>query len=324
MRLSGVMVRDSGWNEPASLHSSGDLIADRRYRMAREMLREGEAEAAADLALQIVQLAPAWAGAWLLLGEAERSCGRNAAAELAFRQVIDLDPRDRLGAGLHLARLSAGIGQAGMTAGYVATLFDGYAASFDRHLTGDLAYRGPAQIMAVLHGLGLLPEGRPAFTNVLDLGCGTGLMGEALRPHAVRLSGCDLSEGMLAVSRGKPVYERLVQADAVAFLAAEPPDSADLVTAADVMIYVGELRPVFEGVSRTLARGGHFALTVQTGPGLGFELGEDHRYRHAIPYAEEVAVRHGLPVVATDAVALRTERGEPVEGAVIVCRKPAS
>jgi predicted TPR repeat methyltransferase len=324
MRLSGVMVRDSGWNEPASLHSSGDLIAARRYRMAREMLRDGEAEAAADLARQILQIAPAWAGAWLLLGEAERSCGRNAAAEQAFRQAVDLDPRDRLGAALHLARLSSGAGEAGMTAGYVATLFDGYAARFDRHLTGGLAYRGPAQIMAVLHGLGLLPEGRPAFTNALDLGCGTGLMGEALRPHAVRLSGCDLSEGMLAVCRGKPVYDRLVQADAVAFLAAEPPDSTDLVTAADVLIYVGEVRPVFEAASRTLVQGGHFALTVQTGPRHGFELGEDHRYRHALTYVHEVAVRNDVPVVASEAVVLRTERGEPVEGAVVVCRKPAS
>ena len=61
------------------------------------------------------------------------------------------------------------------------------------------------------------PQERPLFTRyrlpadayILDAGCGTGLCGPLVAPHAQRLTGVDLSAGMLAQASEKGVYDEL-------------------------------------------------------------------------------------------------------------------
>ncbi len=131
---------------PAPARSSGDLLADRRYAWAEGALAEGDAGAAADLAAQVLELAPGYGPAWLLLGRARAADPglREQAAE-AFRRVIALDPEDALGARIHLAELGEAAGDA-ISPAYVRALFDGYAGRFERHLVEGLGYRGPALI----------------------------------------------------------------------------------------------------------------------------------------------------------------------------------
>src|ERR1700676_2712586 len=87
--------------------SSGDLIADRRYRYGRDLAARGDISAAADLFAQAVEAAPRFAPAWLALGEARAWLGDNAGAAGAFRMALQIDPQDHYGAALHLARLGA-------------------------------------------------------------------------------------------------------------------------------------------------------------------------------------------------------------------------
>src|SRR4029077_18883888 len=122
------------------------------------------------------------------------------------------DPQDRHGASLRLARLGPGEpGTAGLQR-HVRTLFDQYAPRFDRALE-DLGYRAPALLRDAVTAHGT------RFGTMLDLGCGTGLAGAALRPQVDWLVGVDLSPKMIEEARRKGVYDRLAVGDIAAFLA---------------------------------------------------------------------------------------------------------
>src|SRR6516165_5119329 len=113
--------------------SSGDLIADRRFAIAQDLLARGDLSGAADLLAQAIEAAPRFVSAWFALGEVRETLGQRDEAVAAFQEVCALDPEDRLGAGLHLVRLGALAG-GDMPAAYVRTLFDQYAARFDTAL----------------------------------------------------------------------------------------------------------------------------------------------------------------------------------------------
>jgi hypothetical protein len=195
------------------MRSSGDLLADRRYVYAKAAFDEGDWIAAADLARQALELAPDFAVAWFLLGEA---CGQVASTEPAARQEAihafqaarRLDPDDVLGSGLRLALLGAEDPGRAMSLAYVRSLFDEYAIRFDRHLRQSLAYRGPELLHdAVRRACSL--ELRPfRFEMMLDLGCGTGLAAEAFRPECRRIAGVDLSPAMVRKADAKRALRR--------------------------------------------------------------------------------------------------------------------
>ena len=114
--------------------SSGDLIADRRYDLARGYAADGDLAAAADLYAQAVELAPGFASAWFALGETREALGDRAGARIAFARAREADREDRHGAALHLARLGGADPATGALQAYVRTLFDQYAPRFDRAL----------------------------------------------------------------------------------------------------------------------------------------------------------------------------------------------
>jgi predicted TPR repeat methyltransferase len=294
------------------------LLVDRRFAYARAAAAQGDHAAARDLLEQTVQLEPGWAPAWLELGEARAALGDTEAATAAFARVCALDPQDRLGAAPRMERLApTGTGQA-HSAAHVRALFDGYAERFDTHLAEALAYRGPQLLFDAIRRA-CEAAGRPArFGAALDLGCGTGLMGEVLRPLCATLDGCDLSPAMLRKAQAKGLYDRLDEADLGAALAARGAASLDLVTAADVLVYVGDLSPLMAGAGRALAPRGLLAATVQRHDGTGFAIGEDLRYAHSRDYVAEAAAQAGLFPLLIEEASTRIDRGRPVPGLVCV------
>lgn len=314
----------------ASQLSSGDLLADRRYRYAEACLADGDHAGAADLAEQALERAPRYAPAWLLLGRARAGLAtsgtdpalRDAAAQ-AYARALDIDPEDRLGVRAHLVRLGGGDTLPVLSPAYVRALFDDYAPRFERHLVEGLGYVGP---QLVRDALPRVPE---RFAVALDLGCGTGLMGEVVRDRVDHLTGIDLSPGMLALARtktarGRPLYERLVEGDVAAALADLPEASADLCLAADVLIYVADLASFLAGVGRVLRPGGLGAFTVQSHDGPGSVLGEDGRYAHADAHLAATAAVSGLERLAARPAEVRREGGRPVPGRVVVLRRTSA
>ena len=204
-----------------------------------------------------------------------------------------------------------------MPPAYVETLFDQYADRFDRALVDGLAYRGPALLRAAIEET----AGPRHFARMLDLGCGTGLAGEAFRDLAERITGIDLSARMLALARAKGVYADLVQADIVGYLQGQAPAACDLIVAADVFAYLTDLAPVCAAAARGLAPGGVFAFTVETHGGDDVVLGHELRYAHGAAHVRAALAGAGLATLKLRAASTRLEAGVPVDGLVVTAHK---
>jgi len=300
--------------------SSGDLIADRRYKWALDHAARGDFAGAADILIQTVEMAPAFATAWFALGAIRERLGDRAGAVAAFEKARNADPDDYHGARLQLARLGSGEAAPAMSEAYVRRLFDQYAGRYDAALTERLAYRGPALLRdAVEQAMRAL--GRPMhFSSMLDLGCGTGLAGAAFRAVVERLVGVDLSPAMVAQAEIKGLYDRLTTADLTDFLIADANDGAhyDLVLAADVFVYLNDLTPILAATARVLAAGGVFAFTLETHSGDGVLLLPTLRYAHGETYIRRTLAAAGLKIASVAKAAVRSEKGVPVDSLVVI------
>ncbi len=296
--------------------ASGDLIADRRFAYAKAAAADGEWSAAAELFEQTIERAPQWAAAWFALGEARENLGDLDAAAQAFRMSLVTDAADAQGAKPRLALIGRGEALDGLPQAYVARLFDDYAWRFDKHLIKNLGYRAPALIA---EALGAVAPAR-RFASALDLGCGTGLMGEPLRARVDRLAGVDLSAAMIAKARERGVYDELIIGDAAAPMR-ERPSAFDLIVAADALVYFGDLAPLFAAVVTALTADGLFAFSVETCDGDGFRLEPTMRFAHSRAYIETTARKAGLRPRLIQSASTRRESGADAPGLICVAER---
>lgn len=201
---------------------------------------------------------------------------------------------------------------------YVSALFDGYADHYDQHLLVELNYAVPNLISAeVGELLGDDPAPLPA---VLDLGCGTGLLGVLLRSRVEYLTGVDLSREMLRVAQRRGVYDALHQGDLIDFLQRDRGSYA-LITAADVLVYMGALEALFERIAKRLDEGGRLIFTTEAlstdnedNDDNEFVLQPTGRFAHAPAYVARVAAQAGLRIERQRHCQLRQQRDQPVSG----------
>jgi predicted TPR repeat methyltransferase len=160
--------------------------------------------------------------------------------------------------------------------------------------------------------------------DVLDAGCGTGLCGSYLAPYARRLTGVDLSAGMLAQAREKKVYDELVKGELTEYLRSHV-GSFDVIVSADTLVYFGALEEVAAAASDALRAGGLLSFTVEElvdgVPDAEFFLATHGRYSHTKSYVERVLTHAGLPPGMVRAE-LRMESGAPVAGLAVRASKP--
>jgi len=288
------------------------LLAGRRLEMALALEDEGDLDAAWACLEEAFACDGDWDQAWFARGRLAEARRDGAAAPAAYRRYLDLDPADVMGARARLTLIGAAATPARLPSAYVERLFDAYAPRFDEALVGHLDYRAPQVIAALLDRL--RPGG--GWASALDLGCGTGLAGVALRGRAARLDGIDLSRGMLRQAEATGRYARLVHGD-LADEAAIPAGPYDLVLAADSLNYLGDLAPLFAAIGRRLAPGGLFVLTVERADEPGYRLGEGQRFRHHEATLRAWAGAAMLSVAAVEHSVIRTERGRPVEALAV-------
>ncbi len=281
-------------------------------------------EAAGDLTAAAASLGvlttarPDWPRAWFMAGEIARAQNQPEEAKRCFRKALDLDPDDSCGAGLALALLDPSAVPSQAPAEFLRGLFDQYAVRFDAALVEKLGYQAPALLRALIDA-----HATQTFDHVVDLGCGTGLSGEPLRAIAKRLTGIDISAGMLARAQDRACYDALIEGDLAASLNTMPQGSVDLAVAADVLVYFGDLAPLFAAVARALRPDGLFAFSVERLEGGGdYRLTESRRYAHGADYLQSLAASQGFASLAFEAASTRKDRDHPVPGYLMLLRRP--
>ncbi len=209
---------------------------------------------------------------------------------------------------------------------YIRHVFDRFAENFDASLA-ELEYQTPAQVGEIVHEL-WCSLGDPNLTwRILDAGCGTGLCGPYLHPHASYLCGVDLSSGMLAVARSRGLYHMLVEAELTQFFrqsAADTKGEWDIVVASDVFNYFGDLREVLSLMYETLSPNGAAIFTLETlatPEGSSFSLSTTGRYLHWPPTVLELLREIGFSTADSQPAVMRKQAGKDVHGAIFVARR---
>jgi predicted TPR repeat methyltransferase len=298
-----------------------------------------------------IELSPGFANAWVNLALTLRARDSFEEALSALGRALELNPRhrtaklnygqllyrlDRLPQALEFYRnwldrspdepiarhMVAALGGAARPSrasdSYVRSTFDDFAESFD-HSLQLLQYRAPQLLHDALTAADVLPRSKDL--QVLDLGCGTGLCGPLLRPLARQLVGVDLSPKMLSQAAARGVYDQLNCAELTEWLGACE-RKFDLVMAADVLCYFGDLEPVFARVRPVLAPGGRLGCSLEVAPEEESTepcvLRPHGRYQHQLAYIESALTRAGLETVRISQAVLRRERGEPVAGHLVM------
>jgi predicted TPR repeat methyltransferase len=267
-----------------------------------------------------ITLAPARADGRTLLGQAYYRVGMVEEARQVYREWLELEPNHPVAVHMYAACLGAAAPERASDA-YVEGTFDKFSESFDQQLTQRLHYRAPQLCADRLERF--LPPPAKQF-DLLDAGCGTGLCGPLVAPWARRLTGVDLSRGMLDRARSKGVYDALEKAELTAFLEGSP-DGWDAVVSADTLCYFGGLEAVLAAAGRALRPGGTLVFTVEALPedaGVSWRLQPHGRYAHSRAYLENGLAAAGLEVASLETEVLRREGGEPVPGWVVAARRP--
>jgi len=252
--------------------------------------------------------------ALMLLGERER-------AALLLRDWLAEDPDNPVAEHM-LAAVEGEAAPERASDAYVEQVFDAFAASFDAKLEA-LGYRAPGLVVQALTAVAGAPTGA---LDIVDVGCGTGLCGAALRPYARRLAGCDLSEGMLRRAWSRQVYDVLHKAELTYYLETQP-EAFDAVISADTLCYFGPLEVALAAARRCLRPGGWLIFTVEALPQGHAEshvLQTNARYAHARSYLEQALRANMLEPVAIVGDTLRQESGEAVVGWLVTARRASS
>lgn len=286
-----------------------------RMRLGQCLARDGQHDQALAAFDRAIELDEELAEAWSQKGHLLREMHRLQAAAESYRRALDLGADAELHS-YYLAALQPDAAQGNAPRRYVEALFDQYADDFEDHLLQQLRYQGHSRLIAQLPS-----SGAERFENVLDLGCGTGLCGPLVRARSGFLCGVDLSAAMVDKARARGVYDRVVQADLVDFLAAET-EHFDLVLAADVFIYVGRLEQVFTQLAERMRADGLLAFTLEeAGPGFDVELRPSLRYAHSTAYIESLAAQHGFEWVASHSAPIRFDQQQAIPGRYVYLRK---
>lgn len=199
---------------------------------------------------------------------------------------------------------------------YTSHLFDQYAPSYENHLKEYLRYNVPAELHKLFMSL-INPMDHSL--RILDLGCGTGLMAEQFKPQTKEIIGIDLSAEMLKIAANKRIYQRLENSDILDAL--NQYHNYDLIIAADVLPYLGDLKEFFLKTNKSLNIGGFLLISIEHTEQTPFVLQTSMRYAHAKNYINSLASDFNFEVIEVNKTILRHQFGKPVEGYLYLIKK---
>jgi predicted TPR repeat methyltransferase len=256
-----------------------------------------------------------YANAYHNLGNVLDQAGRVDEAKRAYHAALRINPTLEE-ARFNLAALGDIPPPSCTPRPYLVRLFDSYAPSFDQHLVEALDYQVPEK----LHQAILAARPEATALDIIDLGCGTGLVGQHFRGVAGRLAGIDISARMIQWAKRRKFYDQLILDDYVRYLNARE-EPCDLVLAADVFIYAGDLVAVFDAAARLLRSGGLFGFSLEVSPQADYVLQPTRRYAHSLLYIQQLARETHFDVLAIDPIQLRRQGALPAAGLIVILRR---
>ena len=238
-----------------------------------------------------------------------------------FQKALQLDPNNQTAAHM-IASLQGKTLPEGAPIAYTRALFDQYAYSYDEHVKKQLDYQVPFHLRQAM-----APYSSSRTTwNTLDLGCGSGLCAPFFADLSTKITGVDLSPNMIEVAKQQSAYDALYCDDALHFLSTEKPATFDLIIAADVFVYFGDLARVFDACHRVLNEKGYFCFSIETlSDGTeDFKLMGTGRYTHRPDFVEKLLIEHRFTILQHGSATLRTQEEIPVLGHIFTVQKGSS
>jgi predicted TPR repeat methyltransferase len=249
-------------------------------------------------------------------------CGAKEAALICFRAHLQRHPDDDEGAILWLAALGGEPMPDRASDRHLDRLYTNRASNWDEKALSDNGYYGAKMVATMLARM----SGSEKL-DIVDLGCGTGLVGELLADMARTLIGVDASLPMLERARAKRRYQHLEHGDLIAFMR-QHPDCCDAITCAATLIHFGNLRPAFEAAASSLRGQGLFVMTLFPNDnedevsviGLDGWI-QGGCFKHGRNYIRQLAESTGFVVEAIENDIHEYRKDEQVMGLVVALRR---
>ena len=99
------------------------------------------------------------------------------------------------------------------------------------------------------------------------------------------------------------------------------PAGYDIAIAADVLVYIGDLQPLFAAAHGAIRANGWLAVSIEGHIGEGFALRASRRYTHSTDCVHGVAAAVGFEIEGTVSTTIRREADTPVRGTVVLLRR---
>lgn len=241
--------------------------------------------------------------------------GRNADAVRYLRQALLLNQEDTE-VRYYLSIAEGKTPDKALQQEYVRNQFDQFAEGFDKMLVEKLEYTIPEKMIGFLAET--FPEGFH-FKSAADLGCGTGLLGPALRTHVDYLAGIDISSRMIELAKTRNCYDTLLEGEVITTLH-DSEATYDLFAATDVLIYFGALDELFATLPGKARPEALFVFSTESYEGDGFIIRGTGRYAHSRRYIQSVVEQSGGSILADKQVKLRKDIGEWITGDLYIVR----
>jgi predicted TPR repeat methyltransferase len=294
-----------------ALDSNFALESDNKILSVIYFFSQGNIQEALEMLNILVDKDPKDALLYNMLGGCFVSIGRPEMAIVNYQKALELEPEYAIPK--HMLNSLTGYTSKEPPKQYVKNLFDDYAYRFNDALVNNLQYNLPFIIKELI----LKSNSKKSqYKNVIDLGCGTGLAGKDLRDISGNLTGVDISENMVSEAKKLDIYDKLIVGDIAENLKTSQ-DKFDLFVALDVLIYIGDVKSIFQAVRKCCLHDSLFVFSVEILDTSGFSLLKSSRYAHSDNYIMS-QVDELFKLVDSKDVRLRKEGNSWINGKVYV------
>ena len=198
---------------------------------------------------------------------------------------------------------------------FIVDLFNEYSSTYNEQMQNFLEYKSPANLFAQI--LRHQPHG---FNQILDLGCGTGLVGKEFKAYSQSIDGVDISRNMLKEASHTKLYRSLYLDEMKNYLE-HTEILYDLVVCADTLVYFGSLDELFLSIHKVISTHGYFSFTVENTEKEHYFLKSTKRFGHAISYLIELSEKMNFDILEFQKSVIRKEKSNVIYGYNVLMQK---